>query len=573
MDTKSGRLGKYEMQQRLAQGGMGEVWKALDTQLQRLVAIKLLRADLQHDPDFVVRFKREAQLIAALHHPNIVQIHDFHISYPPETEYTQAYMVMDYVQGQTMADYIRHTSRKGKFPSADDLIYLFTATSLAIDYAHSKGMIHRDIKPANILLDQRLPSARPMGEPILTDFGIARLQGASTGTVVGTLMGTPHYISPEQAQGLHGDKRSDLYSLGIILYEITTGVTPFRGDTTMAIIIQHIRSMPTPPALINPNIPPELSGLILKSIAKEPDDRFQSASEMTIALAQAMHVTVPKSLLSSNSISLPSGPADSLPPPSLSSSAGTTPYHTPVAEIQSVNPPAYYPARPVTPVAGVFGPPSTSPMESLNQARAPMIQKPAASTGTVVGTDLSRPPLTHRPPSLWSGKRRFLLLASLFFVVLLVSGAISFALFSRSNPPATADTPVGQIHFIQSGQAPAGSYNQVQIDLHAIPDPPQGKVYYAWLESASTEADRPHWPLTVNNGTVHATNLNYSGYPNLLLPNRILLITTESNTTPPIVPYPYSDPNAPRYYAILTPTSATTFDIKKCTVSISACSE
>src|SRR5581483_11108501 len=281
MSAEQRNLGKYRLVERLAHGGMGEVWKALDTQLQRYVAIKLLRADWQDDPDFVARFEREAQLIASLHHPNIVKIHNFHFSHPPESETTKVYMVMDYVQGQTLADYIRSTSRKGIWPSAADIIYIFTGTSLALDYAHQRGMIHRDIKPANILLDQRMLTPRPMGEPILTDFGIARLQGVSAGTAVGSVIGTPLYMAPEQARGEFDDKRSDLYTLRIILYEMMTGVTPFRGGTQLAIIMQHVHDMPTPPALINPHITPELSEVILKSIAKKPEERFPSASAMT----------------------------------------------------------------------------------------------------------------------------------------------------------------------------------------------------------------------------------------------------------------------------------------------------
>src|SRR5437764_7319777 len=155
-------------------------------------------------------------------------------------------------------------------------------------------MIHRDIKPANIILDQRLPRRNAIGSPILTDFGIAKLQGAAADTT--TVLGTPLYVSPEQAQGLAGDRRSDLYSLGIILYEMTTGVTPFRGDSVMAILIQHFQELPTPPALINPHIPSALSEVILKSIAKDPDARFPSASAMTIALAQALNVPIPAEL-------------------------------------------------------------------------------------------------------------------------------------------------------------------------------------------------------------------------------------------------------------------------------------
>ena len=318
------RLGKYELEKRLERGGMGQVWKAYDTQLRRYVAIKVLHADLQANPDFVSRFSREAQFVASLRHPNIVQIHDFQFTGTEESDGqgqasapTTAYMVMDYVEGGTLADYIRATSRKGLFPPAADIVYLFTAISLALDYAHQRGMIHRDIKPANILLDKRNSTGMP--EPILTDFGIAKLQGADAGTLTSNLLGTPRYISPEQAQGLPGDERTDLYSLGIILYEMVTGVTPFQGDNPISIMMQHLQEMPTPPIVLNPNIPPALSAVVLRSIAKDPADRFPSASAMTIALAQALNVPVPASLIKTAGLSVETD-FNPLQPPSLLSS-------------------------------------------------------------------------------------------------------------------------------------------------------------------------------------------------------------------------------------------------------------
>src|SRR5258706_2787631 len=193
------RLGKYELLERLGRGGMGEVWKARDTQLRRYVAIKLLHADLQANPDFVTHFMREAQFVASLHHPNIVQIHDFQHTNTHGSS-IKAYMVMDYIEGGTLADYISNTVRKGLFPLATDIVYLFTAISLALDYAHQKGMIHRDIKPANILLDKTATRGKATGEPILTDFGIARLQRPSASTLTRAFIGTPRYISPEQPE-------------------------------------------------------------------------------------------------------------------------------------------------------------------------------------------------------------------------------------------------------------------------------------------------------------------------------------------------------------------------------------
>ncbi len=251
MSTNPQRLGKYELLERLGQGGMAEVWKARDTQLQRYVAIKILHANLQEDPNFITRFEREAQLIASLHHPNIVQVHDFQVSRSPESGAPMAYMVMDYIEGGTLEDYIAGTSARGKFPSPAQLVHLFTSISLAIDYAHRQGMIHRDIKPANILLDSHNTTRNPMGEPILTDFGVAKLLGVSSTTLSAAQSGTPLYSSPEQARGYPGNERSDIYSLGIILYEMVTGVPPFRGDTPVAVITQHLNATPTTPSRLS----------------------------------------------------------------------------------------------------------------------------------------------------------------------------------------------------------------------------------------------------------------------------------------------------------------------------------
>src|SRR5258708_8795631 len=184
-DSNSNRhhLGKYELRERLVRGGMAEVWKAYDPQLERYVAIKILHAELQTDPEFMSRFTREARVIASLHHPNIVQIYDFQTSDSPESNHPIAYMVMDYVEGPTLAEYLRYTSRLGKFPPPADLVQLFASISQAVDYAHQQGMIHRAIKPVHILLDKRHTTHNVMGEPVLTDFGIAKLMGSVASTL------------------------------------------------------------------------------------------------------------------------------------------------------------------------------------------------------------------------------------------------------------------------------------------------------------------------------------------------------------------------------------------------------
>ena len=212
---------------------------------------------------------------------------------------------MDYIEGGTLADYIRNTTRKGLFPPAADIVYLFTTIGLALDYAHQRGMIHRDIKPENILLDKSMPTTRSLGVPILSDFGIARVQGTGASTVTKAWIGTPNYMSPEQGDSRPLDGRSDLYSLGIILYEILTGITPFRGDSPIAVLVKHMFDTPTPPQLINPRISPALSSVVLQSIAKDPAARFPSAGSLAMALTGAfnmpsMPLTTPISATSSS---------------------------------------------------------------------------------------------------------------------------------------------------------------------------------------------------------------------------------------------------------------------------------
>src|SRR2546421_1009482 len=195
-----------ELQERLGQGGMAEVWKAFDPQSQRSVAVKVLHADLVNEPDFMTSYRNlprvpEGKLIVSLRHPNIVRMHGFHISPPSESEESQAYIVMDYIEGSTFADYLRDTSYRKVFPSAREVEDLFASIAAALDYAHKQGVIHGDLKPTNILLDTHNTSRHPMGEPMLTDFGLRTLLETSTGALGRRERDMPFYISPKQAQG------------------------------------------------------------------------------------------------------------------------------------------------------------------------------------------------------------------------------------------------------------------------------------------------------------------------------------------------------------------------------------
>src|SRR5215471_7968842 len=295
MSTSPRRLGKYELLEQLGEGGMAEVWKAFDPQLKRYVAIKFLHASLRSTPNFMSRFIREGQAIASLHHPNIVQVYDFLIASPDDVG-PAAYMIMDYIEGQTLEHYIALTSRVQQFPTANDIVRLFASISLAIDYAHEHDVIHRDIKPANILLDRRNTRSNRMGEPILTDFGLVKMMREAGLTMTGMTMGTPLYISPEQIQGQPGDKKSDLYSLGVVIYETCTGIPPFQGERAYILMKQHVQDAPPPPSQINQHLPPSLDSVMARFLAKNPEARYPTASSMTAALAQAFGVQIPEQI-------------------------------------------------------------------------------------------------------------------------------------------------------------------------------------------------------------------------------------------------------------------------------------
>jgi tRNA A-37 threonylcarbamoyl transferase component Bud32 len=276
-------LSKYRIVARLGRGGMAEVYKAYQPGLNRYVAIKVLHSHLADDEDFIGRFEREATAVARLRHPHIVQVFDF------DFEEGLYFMVMEFVEGPTLKAELKERSVKGQIFTLAETSRIITALASAIDYAHSRGMVHRDLKPANIMFTVE-------GQVVLTDFGIARIVGATRYTVTGAISGTPAYMSPEQGQGERGDERSDIYSLGVILYEMVTGRVPFDADTPFAIIKKHINDSLPLPTTLNPNIPEGVERVILKSMSKNPDDRYQLASEMAKALRDEVGVSADQTL-------------------------------------------------------------------------------------------------------------------------------------------------------------------------------------------------------------------------------------------------------------------------------------
>ena len=254
--------GRYRIQRKLGAGGMADVYLAEDQELGRRVAIKILNGRHANDAQFIERFRREAKNAAALNHPNIVSIYD-----RGEAEDTY-YIAMEYLDGRTLKELI---VGRGAAPINVAIEYARQILS-ALRFAHRHGIVHRDIKPHNVLVDGE-------GRVKVTDFGIARA-GTSQMTETGSIVGTAQYLSPEQARGGEVDPRSDLYSLGIVLYELLTGKTPFDGETPVEIAMKHLSTAPKPPSKLRPDIPRELDMVVLRALAKNPDDRYQSADEM-----------------------------------------------------------------------------------------------------------------------------------------------------------------------------------------------------------------------------------------------------------------------------------------------------
>jgi beta-lactam-binding protein with PASTA domain/tRNA A-37 threonylcarbamoyl transferase component Bud32 len=254
---------RYEVQRAIAQGGMAEVFLARDQLLDRPVALKVLHPEYARDPTFVERFRREAQAAANLNHPNIVAIYDW------GQDSGTYFIVMEYVEGRSLRDLMRAEGPLDANRAAD----IAVEVAAALSFAHNHGVVHRDVKPGNVLIT-------PTGTVKVTDFGIARAGTSENLTQTGSVMGTATYFSPEQAQGLAVDGRSDVYSLGIVLYEMVTGLAPFTGDSPVAVAFKHVRDAPTPPSERNSTIPPDFEQIVMTSLAKDPANRYQSADEL-----------------------------------------------------------------------------------------------------------------------------------------------------------------------------------------------------------------------------------------------------------------------------------------------------
>src|SRR5919199_1598453 len=268
---------RYEIGGVLGRGGMAEVHRGRDLRLGREVAVKVLRQDLARDPSFQVRFRREAQAAASLNHPAIVAVYD--TGEDRTGSGATPYIVMEYVEGETLRDVLR---REG-YLDPERAMSLAADICGALDFSHRNGIVHRDVKPGNVMIT-------PQGSVKVMDFGIARAVSDSAATMTSTaaVIGTAQYLSPEQARGESVDARSDVYSVGCLLYELVTGAPPFTGDSPVSVAYQHVREDPKLPSSVNPAIPPDLDAILLKALSKNPANRYQSAAEMRNDLLRAL---------------------------------------------------------------------------------------------------------------------------------------------------------------------------------------------------------------------------------------------------------------------------------------------
>ncbi|OIK24827.1 protein kinase domain-containing protein [Streptomyces malaysiense] len=284
--------GRYELAEKLGQGGMGTVHRGVDRQLRRTVAVKLLSSELAHDPQSRARFRREAHAVAALNHPAVATIHD--VGEEPHPDGPRPYLVMEYVEGATLAEALR----RGPLPVAEAVTVACAALD-ALGHSHERGIVHRDIKPSNIML------TGPDTVKVL-DFGIAKAfsEVATRITGSGAAIGTPAYLSPEQIGGAEVDHRADLYAMGCLLHELLVGQTPFQGESPFVVMHQHLYAEPEPVSRVRPQIPSAIEAVILRALRKDPAERFTDAGEMRAALADALALA-----------SMPTAQAGTLPPP------------------------------------------------------------------------------------------------------------------------------------------------------------------------------------------------------------------------------------------------------------------
>lgn len=411
MTTKSlvgQTFGKYRIVEPLGRGGMAEVYKAYQENLDRYVAIKVMHAFLADEEDFLTRFQREAKAMASLNHNNIVSVYDF------DVQDGMSYIVMEFVSGGTLKNRLEEVSRSGSRMPLTESTQLVMEVAGALAYAHSQGMVHRDIKPGNIMLSET-------GHAVLTDFGIAKILSGPTVTATGAMIGTPAYMSPEQGLGHPGDERSDLYALGVLYYQMITGRLPYDADTPLAVILKHVNDPIPQPAEFNESIPAEIQAVVVKAMAKDPKERYQSAKDMMVDLRDAAS----SSNLQIVSAAIFAAVRDR-----------PTPVPEPIADVTRVAPPE---ATVVAPVREKTPPPAAATR--------------VASPGAISETEIAGPGPTAAPPTVVAPpkavepekkKSRLWIVGLALILLIIAAGAGGFFIFSggQDDPTPTPEEAI-----------------------------------------------------------------------------------------------------------------------------------
>lgn len=450
--------GRYEIGDLIGRGGMGEVHIGYDTRLGRTVAIKILRADLARDPSFQTRFRREAQAAAGLNHPAIVAVHDTgedHITGPNGELQSVPFIVMEYVEGHTVRDIL-----KGDVAAPiDEAVEIVSGVLTALDYAHHAGLVHRDIKPANVMLT-------PTGAVKVMDFGIARALADAGNTMTQTqaVVGTAQYLSPEQARGESVDARSDLYSAGCLLFELLTGRPPFVGDSPVSVAYQHVREAAPKPSDFASDVPPALDQVVLRSLAKNRDERYATAQEFLVDLRAVMS----GGQVSPSTGAIPVGGAV----------AGMTPEQIQDQPTQAMPAqPGFSPAEPTTAATEVM-PQGQAPWAAVGPAAG----VPSPQSATVAVTD------EHELEDEEDARRRKIILWSSLGAAALIALILIIFLVTRGDgEPEVIEVAVPNV-VSMTEQAALAELESVGLVGEVIPEP-SDEVEEGIVISSNPEAD------------------------------------------------------------------------------------